>query len=251
MRNYHKKIPIPGGTALIGTKRGVIKADGESPSRKVKLKRFALDNTAVSNERFAAFVDATGFQTDAERLGWSYVFYYHLPTSDRDDTLGVSDDDAKAFAKWAKGRLPTEAEWEHAARGGQDDVMFPWGDQEPDESDFLPCNIWQGQFPNHNPAADGYTATAPVDAFAPNAYGLHNMVGNAWEWTAVPYSVRSLHAKAKKHAATMKGAMVLKGGSFMCHKSYCFRYRIAARSGSTPDSTTSHIGFRVAYDSVD
>ena len=127
-------------------------------------------------------------------------------------------------------------------------MMFPWGNQEPDDNNFQPCNIWQGTFPHYNTAADGYESTAPVDSFEPNGFGIYNMVGNTWEWTVVPYKARSQRAKAKKHAATLKGAMVLKGGSFMCHKSYCFRYRIAARSGSTPDSTTSHIGFRVVYD---
>lgn len=160
----------------------------------------------------------------------------------------VSHNDALAFANWANGRLPIEAEWEHAARGGKGDVLFPWGDQEPDDEHFLPCNIWQGNFPHYNTGADGYDATAPVDAFEPNGYGLYNMVGNAWEWTAGPYTARAQNAKARKHAAAMKGSMVLKGGSFMCHKSYCFRYRIAARSGNTPDSTTSHMGFRIAYD---
>jgi formylglycine-generating enzyme required for sulfatase activity len=279
----HEKVLIPAGNALVGTRRGIIKADGESPTRKQYLADFLIDNTAVSNSRFEQFVNATGYTTEAERIGWSYVFYDHLPPAQRDDTLGVaaanwwrqvyganwrlingpgsdntwqadhpvvhvSHNDALAFAKWAEGRLPIEAEWEHAARGGLGDVMFPWGDREPDDNEFLPCNIWQGSFPHRNTVADGFEATAPVDAFAPNDYGLYNMVGNTWEWTAGPYMVRAQTAKARKHAASMKGTMVLKGGSFMCHKSYCFRYRIAARSGSTPDSTTSHIGFRLAYD---
>lgn len=280
----HQKISIPGGTAIIGTKKGIIAADGESPIRKQRVAEFLIDNVAVSNERFTAFVDATGYTTEAERIGWSYVFFDHLPEGkDAEDTLGVaaadwwrqvhgatwrlingpgsedafkpnypvvhiSHNDALAFATWAGGRLPIEAEWEHAARAGQGDVMFPWGDQEPDDHDFLPCNIWQGNFPHYNSAADGYPATAPVDAFEPNGFGLYNMVGNTWEWTAGPYTVRAKSPKARKHAKNMKGTRLLKGGSFMCHKSYCYRYRIAARSGSTPDSTTSHIGFRLAYD---
>jgi formylglycine-generating enzyme required for sulfatase activity len=283
MTDTHKKILIPGGTALVGTKRAMIKADSESPIRKQKLNDFYLDNVAVSNQRFAEFIEDTGYITDAERIGWSYVFLNHLPQADRDSTLmatgatwwrqvfganwrvingpdtedtwqtdhpvvHVSHNDAKVFAKWAGGRLPIEAEWEHAARGGKGDVLFPWGDQEPDDEHFLPCNIWQGNFPHYNTKADGFDATAPVDAFEPNGYGLFNMVGNTWEWTAGAYTARAQTAKARKHAATMKGAMVLKGGSFMCHKSYCFRYRIAARSGNTADSTTSHMGFRIAYD---
>lgn len=283
MATEHRKIHIPGGTALVGTRHAFIRADSESPARKQKVQDFLIDNCAVTNKRFAEFIDHTGYVTDAERIGWSYVFLNHLPAADRDETLmaaeatwwrqvhgatwqqingpgtehaqqpdhpvvHVSHNDALAFAKWANGRLPIEAEWEHAARGGKGDVMFPWGDKEPDDDTFLPCNIWQGNFPHHNTGADGYDATAPVDAFEPNGYGLYNMVGNAWEWTAGAYTARAQNAKARKHAARMKGSMVLKGGSFMCHKSYCFRYRIAARSGSTPDSTTSHIGFRIAYD---
>lgn len=285
MSTQHEKILVHGGTAIVGTKRGIIAADSESPIRKIKVADFLIDNVAVSNARFAEFVDATGYQSDAERLEWSYVFFYHLPhEQSRDGTRGVaeanwwrqvfgaswkdingpdadsplsadhpavhiSQNDAKAFAEWAGGRLPTEAEWEHAARGGLGDVMFPWGDREPDDDNFQPCNIWQGNFPHFNTEADGFSATAPVNSFEPNGFGLYNMVGNTWEWTSNPYTARSQHAKARKHAAKMKGSMVLKGGSFMCHKSYCFRYRIAARSGSTPDSTTSHIGFRLVYDS--
>ena len=279
----HKKISIPGGVALIGTQKGIIAADGESPLRKQTIKEYLIDNTAVSNERFAAFIDATGYITEAERIGWSYVFYDHLSDGARtEDTLGdaaanwwrqvhganwklingpnsdeafkqnhpvvhVSHNDAMAFAQWSGGRLPIEAEWEHAARAGQGDVMFPWGNEQPDDESFLPCNIWQGHFPHYNSGADGYPATAPVDAFDANGYGLYNMVGNTWEWTAGPYLVRPKNARARKHGKNMKGTMVLKGGSFMCHRSYCFRYRIAARSGSTPDNTTSHIGFRLVY----
>lgn len=277
------KVSIPGGTAILGTRRAVIAADSESPTRKHKLNAFLIDRCAVTNRQFAEFIDDTGYQTDAERLGWSYVFLYHLPPQHRrasaeaggaswwrqafdanwqrihgqdSDTAAppdhpvvhISYNDALAYARWVGGRLPTEAEWEHAARGGLGDVRFPWGDKEPDDTEFMPCNIWQGNFPHYNTGADGFDATAPVDAFEPNGYGLYNMVGNTWEWTASPYTARSSSPAARKRAASLKGSILMKGGSFMCHKSYCYRYRIAARSGTTPDSTTSHIGFRVAYD---
>ena len=283
MPDSHQKVLIPGGTALVGTKRAFIKLDSESPPRRQKLNEFLLDNVAVDNQRFAAFIDDTGYITDAERIGWSYVFVNHLPAHEQNNTqmasgatwwrqvfganwkmingpdsettclpdhpvVHISHNDALVFAKWANGRLPVEAEWEHAARGGKGDVIFPWGDEEPNDDDFFPCNIWQGNFPHYNTSADGYDATAPVDAYEPNGYGLYNMVGNVWEWTAGAYTARAQSARARKHAASIKGSMVLKGGSFMCHKSYCFRYRIAARSGNTPDSTTSHMGFRLAYD---
>ena len=148
------------------------------------------------------------------------------------------------------GRLPTEAEWEHAARGGLGDVKFPWGDQEPEEKDYTPCNIWQGDFPNTNTCADGYQRTAPARSFEPNTYGLFNMVGNVWEWTNDAYHVQSLKKDVKRRLVQMKGFKLSKGGSFLCHKSYCYRYRIAARSGTSPDSATPHHGFRVVWDAV-
>ncbi|GHA21934.1 hypothetical protein GCM10007989_16600 [Devosia pacifica] len=244
-----------------------------------------MDAAAVTNRRFAEFVNATGFETETERFGWSFVFYDMLP-ADMSSLAAVGTDwwrcvdgacwkepegpgskiegredhpvthvtwnDAAAFAKWAGGRLPTEAEWEHAARGGLTDPMFPWGDQEPDDVDFMPCNVWQGQFPNRNTGADGFRWVAPARSFAPNGYGLYNMAGNTWEWTADRWSVRSLAkaSKADNFNATAHNERVMKGGSFLCHRSYCYRYRIAARHPNTTDTSTSHIGFRLAYDSV-
>ena len=134
-----------------------------------------------------------------------------------------------------------------AARGGRADVLFPWGDREPDDTDFLPCNIWQGQFPDVNTAADGHVTTAPARSFEPNGYGLYNMAGHVREWTGEPYKVRSLKKSVKERLRGMKGYKLSKGGSFLCHRSYCFRYRIAARSGTSPDSATTHHGFRVVW----
>ena len=163
----------------------------------------------------------------------------------------VSWNDAKAFAKWAGGRLPTEQEWEHAARGGLGDVKFPWGDQEPNDTDFFPCNIWQGEFPKNNLFRDGYLGSAPVSAFAPNGYGLYNMIGNVWEYTSQPFKVRSLKKTVKRAHAEKHGYKLLKGGSFLCHASYCYRYRIAARMGNSANSSTSHQGFRLVYDDIE
>jgi formylglycine-generating enzyme required for sulfatase activity len=277
-----RTVEIPGGLSLLGTAAPQIPVDGEGPLRRARVKPFRLSASPITNAEFAAFVAATGHVTEAERFGWSFVFWNQIPDGhpptmgvqgiewwrrvdgatwrDIDGSGGdaardladhpvvhVSWNDARAYADWAGGRLPTEAEWEHAARGGRGDVMFPWGDAEPDDETSLPCNIWQGRFPDTNTGADGYLATAPAGSFAPNGYGLHNMVGNVWEWTADAFTIRSLKKEVKARLAGMKGYRLLKGGSFLCHRSYCFRYRIAARSGNSPDSTTTHQGFRVAW----
>ena len=276
---------IPGNRGQIGTDNPVILTDGEGPSRATRLKPFAMMPTSVTNEMFGAFIEKTGYVTEAERFGWSFVFNQNIsdqvgptmgvqeavwwrrvdgarwnringPGSEADlradhPVVHVSWHDARAFAKWAGGRLPSEAEWEHSARGGLGDVAFPWGDRLPDDTSFQPCNIWQGRFPDHNTQADGYGATAPAQSFDPNGYGLFNMCGNVWEWVSDPYKVRSMSKQARSHAAAMKGRKVLKGGSYLCHQSYCFRYRIPARIGNTPDTTTAHQGFRLAFDVED
>lgn len=273
---------IPGGTAFIGTRNPVLPVDGEGAIREVTMKPFEMDADCVTNARFAEFVDDTGYVTEAERLGNSFVFHAQVPEGmpkgvpvpgtpwwrmivganwrliagpesenawrPEHPVVHVSWRDACAFATWAGGRLPTEAEWEHAARGGRGDIRFPWGDKEPDDTDHFPCNIWQGRFPDHNTAADGYLATAPILSFGSNAYGLHNLVGNVWEWTADAFRPRTLSKAAKIVHGGKRGYKTLKGGSFLCHISYCYRYRIAARTGNSSDSTTTHQGFRLVYD---
>ncbi len=270
----------------MGTDTPILPQDGETPSREMTLRPFGMDPYAVSNVQFAAFVADTGYATEAERFGWSLVFRgfveavrpemlspngppwwcrvegacWRAPEGPGSSTEGRADhpvvhvswNDAQAFARWAGGRLPTEAEWEYAASGGREGARFPWGEAEPDDVAFQPCNIWQGDFPRHNTAADGYAGTAPVDAFAPNGFGLFNMVGNVWEWTAEPFRIRSLSRDAKQRnaASQTERQRLLKGGSYLCHRSYCYRYRIAARTGVSADSSTGHAGFRLVFDAV-
>lgn len=132
--------------------------------------------------------------------------------------------------------------------GGLGDVRYPWGDTDPDDERHFPCNIWQGNFPYTNTAADGYSGTAPAISFAPNGYGLYNMVGNVWEWTTDPFRLKSMKRTTRSASARPGQSKLLKGGSFMCHASYCFRYRIAARTGNTANTSSAHIGFRMVYE---
>jgi sulfatase modifying factor 1 len=276
-------VMLPGGRFLMGTDdpHG-FPADGEGPVRPVTLSPFAIDTFPVTNADFSAFVQATGYQTDAERFGWSFVFWAHIP-EDRfeqlvEDTAApapwwckvpgacwrqpegpgsliedrlqhpvvhVSWNDAAAFAAWAGRALPTEAQWEYAARGGLEQKLYPWGDDLTPGGRHL-CNIWQGEFPLRDTAEDGYAGTCPVDAFPPNGFGIYSITGNVWEWCADWFTSQVaagpvLHDPAGPTGGT---ARVMKGGSFLCHPSYCNRYRVAARTSNTPDSSTSNIGFR-------
>lgn len=249
-------VTVEGGTFLMGSEAPYAwPEDGEGPVRSVTLAPFAISPTAVTNAEFARFVAATGHVTEAERYGWSFVFHLHVEDTtglqravaapwwvavngatwdhpegprtsyeDREDhpVVHVAHTDALAYAQWSGTRLPKEAEWELAARGGLVQKRYPWGDE---LTEPWPCNIWQGTFPDEDTGEDGYRGTAPVDAYPPNGYGLHNMVGNVWEWTAAP---------------------VTRGGSYLCHDSYCNRYRVSARNQLHPASSAGNVGFRVA-----
>ena len=272
---------MDGGRTHVGTDRPEIRFDGESPRRQTTLRAFGISRFAVTVAEFARFIDESGWMTSADRFGWSYVFRglsedatgprpRDLPWWNAVDganwkyPVGLSGDrapgnhpvthvshaDATAYAAWAGGRLPTEPEWEHAARGGRDDARYPWGDAEPDDDRNIFCNIWQGVFPDENTVRDGFYGTAPVDAFESNPYGLYNMSGNTWEWCADRFRVRSVGkaARVRNKQAVAERDYVLKGGSFLCHKSYCWRYRIAARSGRPGNSSACNAGFRTAFD---
>ena len=278
--NDHERVQLPGGTFTMGTDDPVAyPADGEGPAIEVSVDPFAIDVTAVTVAQFGRFVEATGWETDAQQFGWSFVFGGLLP-DDFEDTRGVaaapwwrqvfgadwahpegphsdvasrqdhpvvhvSWRDADAYCRWVGARLPTEAEWEYAAQGGLAAPRHPWGEElEPDGQHRM--NVWQGTFPSENTADDGHVGSAPVRSFPPNGYGLHEMTGNTWEWCADWFDPGTKQRTARENPVgpPSGSGKVMKGGSYLCHDSYCHRYRISARTSNSPDTSTGHLGFR-------
>jgi formylglycine-generating enzyme required for sulfatase activity len=280
-------IALGGGPFLMGSEEQQANPqDGEGPVREVTLDPFLIDPYPVTNRDFSAFVEDTGYQTEAETYGWSFVFWSHIPKKRFselvEDTVrdapwwckvpgarwnaprgpgsslaGIGDHpavhvtwkDAQAFCAWSSLRLLTEAEWEYAARGGLVQKSYPWGDTLRPNGEHR-CNIWQGVFPECDNGEDGYTGTCPVDAFPSNSFGLFSMTGNTWEWCEDWFSpsFHQVDAKRNPKGPPTGNARVIRGGSFLCHRSYCNRYRVAARSSNSPDSSTSNMGFRCATD---
>uniref|UniRef100_A0A3B4TQM7 Sulfatase modifying factor 1 n=1 Tax=Seriola dumerili TaxID=41447 RepID=A0A3B4TQM7_SERDU len=246
---------ISGGEFLMGTDNPGIPADGEGPQRVVHVDSFNMDIQEVTNRQFQSFVNATGYVTEVAAAPWwlpvkgAHWRHPEGPDSniaDRPDhpVLHVSWADAVAYCSWANKRLPTEAEWEYACRGGLKDRLYPWGNKlNPNGQHY--ANLWQGDFPSHNSGEDGYIKTSPVMSFPANGFGLYDMVGNAWEWTSDWWNVHHTTDRQHNPKGPPSGTdKVKKGGSYMCHKSYCYRYRCAARSQNTPDSSASNLGFR-------
>jgi formylglycine-generating enzyme len=174
-----------------------------------------------------------------------------VPEGEEHPVLHVSWNDAVAYCTRAGKRLATEAEWERAARGGLEGKAFPWGDELEREGEHR-MNVWQGELRAANSLADGHLGVAPVDAYAPYAFGLHNTVGNVWEWTADWFrpTFRSCDRRRDPRGPSHGTHRVQKGGSYLRHQSYFRRYRVAARQGSTPDSSTGNVGFRCARDAA-
>ncbi|SFO90309.1 formylglycine-generating enzyme family protein [Salibacterium halotolerans] len=275
---------IPGGEFLMGTddEEG-FKADGEGPVRKVTVSPYYIDAYTVTNREFSRFVEETGYRTESEEFGWSFVFYSFLPDNpgvktqqlpaipwwyavgeaywyqpegpgssieDRMDhpVIHVSWNDAEAFCRWAGKRLPTEAEWEMAARGGLEQNRYPWGNELTPGGEHY-CNIWQGTFPEENTLEDGFKGTAPARSFSANGYGLYNVSGNVWEWCSDWFDTSYEKRESINPTGPETGdAKVTRGGSYLCHYTYCNRYRVAARSSNTIDSSTGNMGFRCAAD---
>lgn len=272
---------IPAGSFVMGDSSGDRnRSDGETPLHKVSLGAFEIDSTAVTNSAFAQFVSETGYRTEAEEFGFSAVFHLalHAPQSDvmgqaagapwwigvrgadwahpggslssiegleEHPVVHVSWNDAVAYCSWAGRRLPTEAEWERAARGGLASRKYPWGDDEVDAGGWR-TNIWQGDFPQRNTMDDGFLTTAPVRSFEPNGFGLWQPVGNVWEWCADWFDSNYYTSSPvwNPRGPETGSGRVLRGGSYLCHISYCNRYRNSARSQNTPDSSMGNAGFR-------
>jgi formylglycine-generating enzyme required for sulfatase activity len=296
-------VPVPGGTFLMGSDAHYPE---EAPVHRVTVSPFRIARTAVTNDRFGAFVEATGYVTVAEQpldpadfpgapaanlvpgsvvftgttgpvdlrhlsQWWTWVpgASWRHPSGPGSSLAGLGDhpvvhvafDDAAAYAAWAAADLPTEAEWELAARGGLEGAAFAWGDEARPGGAIL-ANTYQGDFPYR--AEPGFGATTPVGSYPPNGYGLLDMTGNTWEWTSDWYSARHRDEADKPccipldpRGGTKGGSYdpvqpqfriprrVVKGGSFLCADSYCMRYRPAARRPQQVDTGMSHVGFRI------
>ncbi|XP_036250943.1 inactive C-alpha-formylglycine-generating enzyme 2 isoform X1 [Molothrus aeneus] len=266
-------VQLPGGTFQMGSLQ---RSGEEVPAREVTVKPFALDKHPVTNRDFREFVREKKYKTEAEAFGWSFVFedfvseelkkkvtqklesapwwlpiekaFWRQPSGpgssikNRLDypVLHVSWNDAQAFCAWQGKRLPSEEEWEFAARGGLQQRMYPWGNK------FQPnrTNLWQGDFPRGDTAEDGYHGVSPVTAFpAQNSYGLYDLLGNTWEWTASEFPAPGRAARAQK-------MQVLRGASWIdtADGSANHRARVTTRMGNTPDSASDNLSFRCAAD---
>jgi sulfatase modifying factor 1 len=275
MGTKDKDPPCPDGACRISYAN-------ERPAHRVTVDGFWIDTHEVTNEQFAKFVEATGYVTDAEQIGNAVVFdargcgdseadqpieqrgfrivkqadwrHPEGPDSSIADrqshpVVQVSWFDAMAYARWAKKRLPTEAEWEYAARAAGQDIRYGCGNELTKDGKWL-CNIWQGDFPRRNTGEDGFLATAPVGSFPANEVGLHDMAGNVWEWCADWYDPTYYrHSPRDNPQGPSSGdERVQRGGSWRCSDQYCSGYRTSARGHGEPKAAINHSGFRCVRD---
>ena len=279
-------IAIPEGTFHIGTNQpDGFPTDNEGPKITIQHPAFMIDETTVTNKEFASFIKKTGYITEAEKFGWSFVFHYFLsevtkkksklvpnmnwwyavagadwshpegPDSSIEarwdhPVVQVSRNDAVAYCQWAGKRLATEAEWEIAAKGGTEFQKYYWGKEFLKDGTYQ-CNIWQGDFPRTNTLADGFANTAPAKWYEANEYGMYQPIGNVWEWCSNPARIDLTEFKEKDSAYYWSHHQIIddktyatRGGSFLCHESYCKRYRLSARNGNTGMSAANNLGFR-------
>lgn len=256
---------INGGTFTMGTNHGM---PFEAPAHNVTVKSFWIDEAEVTVKEFADFVEATGYITEAERFGASGVFdvqtgawtmkenaNWRTPEGNgelaqlTEPVCQISWNDAQAYAKWAGKRLPTEAEWEFAARGNLKNKEYAWGDNLRPTGKPV-ANWWQGEFPFNNTGEDGFRNRAPVKSFAPNNYGLYDVAGNVWEWCADWYAPDYYETSPNQNpeGPEIGEERVIRGGSWMCAENFCTNYRVAGRSHSTPDTGLNNLGFRCVRD---
>lgn len=293
-------VHVPGGEFMMGSEERAARPD-ERPVHKVKVSPFWLDATEVTNAEFRRFVEATHYETTAEKAPTKEEILAQLPPGspspkpeslfpgalvfatpkqpgqywwkwvaganwrhpegpdstiigkDNFPVVQVSWFDAEAYAKWSGKRLPTEAEWEFAARGGLKEKTYAWGNENPYRGKSK-ANIWQGQFPVENSDQDGYQRASPVKSFPPNGYGLYDMTGNVWEWVSDWYRADAYQAFSRVPLAENPAGppdswdpeepyakkRTQRGGSFLCDKSYCQSYRVSARMKSSPDTGLLH-----------
>ena len=262
-RQRAEMIHIAGGRTRIGADDG---EPTERPMFFADVAPFWLDAHPVTVAEFRGFVASTGYRTQAETFGSANVFHvargawevvagasWHHPTGpaeaaspDNHPVTQVSWHDAVAYCRWAEKRLPSEIEWEHAARDGKNGgPRYAWGNDLVVDGHYM-ANTWQGEFPRHNTAADQYVYTAPVGTFGTTASGLTDMGGNVWQWCDAwfrPYAERD-----RPFTPAADSARVLRGGSFLCDPKVCHGFRVSARGHSTPESSLGHVGFRCARD---